>query len=55
MFHIGEIPTDKFTDQSAKPDDHYTNRRLIQENLYALCLNAILVESSDEGESSAGP
>ena len=44
MYHIGEVPTDtpKYTDPTIKVSEHPSNRMLMQENLYALCLNALM-------------
>ena len=39
MFHIGDVPSDKYQDPAAKNPDHYSNRQLIKANLYSLLLS----------------
>jgi len=54
MYHIGEVPgVDGHSDPTAKPQDHWSNRKLIQANLYSLCLNMLMEEESDDGDGAA--
>lgn len=53
MFHIGEVPGyENGPDPDVvNPGVAISNRKMIQSNLYTLCLNALMIE--DEGADSA--
>lgn len=56
MFHIGEVPgyeNGPETERTPGASDlGMTNRKMIQSNLYTLCLNALMAVE-DEGADSA--
>lgn len=55
MFHIGEVPGYEngpdVQKDIEKQQTGYSNRKMIQSNLYTLCLNA-LMSDDDEGTDS---
>ena len=54
LFHIGEVPG--FEGGPPPPSTSPTNRYLMQENLYALCLNAFIgSDDDDSGSPQQGP
>ncbi len=56
MFHIGEVPgyPNQSDQDPSEVGAHISNRKMIQANLYTLCLNALISDDDeDEGEDSA--